>query len=337
MAEISFILPVYGAEQYIGRIVGALKAQTLKDFEAIFVDDGSPDNSAALCRRLFEDDERFKLITKENGGVSSARNAGLDAATGKYIFFVDPDDTLEAESAATLWDAAERENADIVFFGRVNDYYDNGALVKSEVSMPKAEGVFRDNPCRRLFDKIATSYFVTDKLFKREIIEEHGIRFQNMNIGEDGVFFAEYLRCELKCAVFLQKALYRYTVNVSGSLSTAYHRERLSENFRLSEAMRRTVELWGESALHEKALQYCTVRDLQLGIKNVNLSDMPFSEKYAWLKKITADKWVRMSVKGTALSVAESRNDKIKLLLLKLHMYRAVIFVSGIKNRGVKK
>lgn len=337
MVKISFILPVYRAEQYIERVVGALKAQTLKEFEAIFVDDGSPDSSASLCRRLFREDERFKLITKENGGVSSARNTGLDAATGKYIFFVDPDDTLEAESAELLWETAERENADIVFFGRVNDYYSNGTLVKSEESLPKVEGVFRDNPCQRLFDKIATSYFVTDKLFKREIIEEHGLRFQNMNIGEDGVFFAEYLRCGLKCAVFLQNVLYRYTVNVSGSLSTAYHSERISENFRLSEAMRKTAEVWGESRLHEKTLEYCTVRDLQLGIKNINLSDMPFFEKCAWLKKITADKWVRMSVRGTALSMAESRNDKIKLLLLKLHLYRTTVFVSSLSQKRGKK
>lgn len=339
MIKISFILPMYKAEKYLVRVINSLKAQTMKDFEAIFVDDGSPDKSAEICEKLFENDTRFKLIRKENGGVSSARNAGLDAAEGKYIFFVDPDDCIEAESAEVLWETAERENADIVFFGRVNDYYKDGVLTKSEISLPKVEGVFRDNPCQKHFDKIATSYFVTDKLFKRELIEKYNIRFKNVNIGEDGVFYAEYIRQSPKCAVFLNKPLYRYTTDETATLSVSYHREREKDNFYLSNAMCETVKAWGmsEEPICEKTVKYCIVLDLQLGIKNINLGNKKFSDKYMWLKNIMADDKVRRAVRDTSIDDAESRNDKIKLMLLKLHMYRAVVYISGLNRKGGKK
>lgn len=136
MPKISFIVPVYKAEKYLPRLISSIKEQTMPDFEAIFVNDGSPDDSASLCTRLFDGDNRFKLISKENGGVSSVRNAGLDAAVGEYIFFVDCDDTIETDSARLLINAAEGADADIVFFGRFNDYYMGDKLTKTTTSLP---------------------------------------------------------------------------------------------------------------------------------------------------------------------------------------------------------
>lgn len=338
MVNISFILPVYKTEKYLPRVIKSLKEQTMASFEAIFTDDGSPDSSAAIIADSTQGDERFKLIRKENGGVSSARNAALDAASGKYILFLDSDDFIEPETAEILFNTAEREKADIVFFGRSNDYYKNGVMTRSDDAMPRAEGTFRGNPCAELFDKIATSYFVTDKLFKRDIIEENKIRFRNMNIGEDGVFFAEYIRQDINCAVFIKKALYHYTIDEGATLSVSYHEERVNENFVLSEAMEETVEKWGllKSPMHSSAVKYCTVRDLQLGIKNINLSGKSFSDRCLWLLNVLKDDRVRRAVRDTPLKAAESRNDKIKLLLLKIHLYRTVIYVSSLNQRGGK-
>lgn len=335
MTKISFILPMYRAEKYLARVVESLKKQTLPDFEAIFVDDGSPDRSAELCTALFEDDARFQLIRKENGGVSSARNAGLDRAAGKYVLFVDPDDCIAPNAAELLWNTAERESTDIVFFGRRNDYYRGDALLKSVPPLPRLAGVYRDHPCQNCFAQIATAYFVTDKLFRRDLIEGRRLRFQNVNIGEDGIFFAEYIRENVSCAVFLREALYYYTIQESASLSSSYHKERETDNFRLSSTIRATVEAWGliDSSTHKKTLQYCTVRDLQLGIKNINLGPRSFDEKVRWLRQIMRDDWVRGAVRGTPLSMAESRNDRIKLLLLKLHMLRTVIYVSDLNRK----
>lgn len=130
MVRVSFILPVYNVEKYVRRAIDSLLAQTMPDFEAIFVDDGSPDRSADIISEAAAHDSRLRLIRKENGGVASARNAGLDAARGKYIFFLDPDDWVEPDAAEQLADAADREDADIVIFGSTLDTYDaSGRLV----------------------------------------------------------------------------------------------------------------------------------------------------------------------------------------------------------------
>ena len=93
--EISIIVPVYQVEKYLNECIDSILAQTFTDFELILVDDGSPDNCPALCDAAAKRDSRVRVIHKQNGGVSTARNAGLDAAQGNWIAFVDSDDTVE--------------------------------------------------------------------------------------------------------------------------------------------------------------------------------------------------------------------------------------------------
>ena len=93
--EFSVIVPVYKVEQYLGRCIASVLAQTFADLELILIDDGSPDESGAICDRFAAEDDRIIVIHQKNRGVSAARNAGLDIARGKYIVFVDSDDAVE--------------------------------------------------------------------------------------------------------------------------------------------------------------------------------------------------------------------------------------------------
>ena len=95
MTEFSIIVPVYNVENYLKRCLDSIKAQTYADYEAILIDDGSLDASGSICDAYVEQDNRFKVIHKENGGLAAARNTGLGAAVGKYIVFLDSDDDLE--------------------------------------------------------------------------------------------------------------------------------------------------------------------------------------------------------------------------------------------------
>ena len=103
MPCITFILPIYNMERLLPRALRSLRAQTLTDFEAILINDGSKDGSAALCAQAAAEDARFHFIDQPNGGVAAARNAGLDAARGEYIFFLDPDDWVEPDAAELLY------------------------------------------------------------------------------------------------------------------------------------------------------------------------------------------------------------------------------------------
>ena len=110
---VSVIVPVYKVEKYLSKCLDSIVNQTYKNLEIILVDDGSPDNSGKICDEYAQKDSRIKVIHKENGGLSSARNAGLDIATGEYIAFADSDDSVHLDFVEKLYRAIKEENADI--------------------------------------------------------------------------------------------------------------------------------------------------------------------------------------------------------------------------------
>ena len=114
MPEISIIVPIYNVEQYLKRCVDSILAQTFKDFELILVDDGSPDSCPFICDEYARIDSRIKVIHKANGGLSDARNAGLEMAMGNYIAFVDSDDWIASDTYEYLYELIKKNKADVV-------------------------------------------------------------------------------------------------------------------------------------------------------------------------------------------------------------------------------
>lgn len=117
--SVSVIAPVYNVEKYIDRCIKSVLGQTLRDIELILVDDGSPDDCGKICDGYAATDSRIKVIHKENGGVSAARNDGLSIATGEYVIFVDSDDWVEPDACEVMYQSAKNNNADIVI-GDIN-------------------------------------------------------------------------------------------------------------------------------------------------------------------------------------------------------------------------
>lgn len=196
MAEVSVIVPVYNAEKTLSRSVESVLAQTELDWELWLVNDGSSDGSLALCREYEAADLRIHVIDKPNGGVGSARNAGLDAAAGEYVAFLDSDDAYEPNFLKTLLTLAKRESAPVVC-GSVREVYpEKNSEEKADIL--KA-GVFRTPK------DILQSFFLDDpdwlfvcwnKLFRRELIGD--TRFSALAIGEDALFCTELLvRCDV--------------------------------------------------------------------------------------------------------------------------------------------
>lgn len=120
--KVSIIVPVYRAEDYLQQCIESILTQTYSNLEAILVDDGSPDKCPILCDMFAETDTRIQVIHKKNGGAALARKAGLEAATGEYVLFVDCDDWLEANTISDCLDIVHRDNADCVMFGYVREY-----------------------------------------------------------------------------------------------------------------------------------------------------------------------------------------------------------------------
>ncbi len=336
MPKITFILPIYKVEAYLPRAIESLKNQTSPDWEAILVDDGSPDGCGALCDKAAAEDARFHAVHQANGGIGLARNAGLDAARGDYVHFYDPDDEITPDFVEKVSEAAQRTDADVIFFGYYEKYVDrDGAEINRRLITPPLLGTYSDEPFKTHFDQLATLYYAWSKAVRRSVIEAHRVRFNQKKLVEDGIFYARWFRYNPRTVTLTDTPLYIYTLGRGGSAIGSFHPERVEENFFLSETIESVVREWGlyDSPMHFETLCYCYVRDLQLSIKNISLSPMPMKERTAWLKNIMRDPRLKTAVRTVPLSRILSRNDKIKLSLLKRGMYSAVMRVSGLNNR----
>lgn len=203
---ISVIVPVYNVESYLPRCVDSLLTQTYENLEIILVDDGSQDASGSICDRYAGKDARIRVIHKENGGLSSARNAGLDAASGEYIGFVDSDDWMEPDAYAVMLGLMEKYDAQLVCAGR---YDVNAATGQSTVGLcpVQEECISGEALAGRifLFDNCDSS--ACDKLYRRELLD--GLRYPEGRVCEDmPVTYRVALRAER--VVMCDKPVYNY-------------------------------------------------------------------------------------------------------------------------------
>ncbi len=214
--KVCIIVPVYNVEKYLERCLNSIKNQTSNDWEAILVNDGSTDGSLSLMQQLCENDDRFRIIDKKNGGAASARNAGIDAARTKYITFVDADDSIKEHYVEKMLDKIEQYQCDWVISGqRVKDYDRN---------LPNS-GLQEFEPS--LFFKYADAGPIA-KLFKKEILDRQNIRFfEDMKVAEDYVFVAMYAMF-VKSYYVISEVFYIYYLDNDTSLMHRYWGNKLS-------------------------------------------------------------------------------------------------------------
>lgn len=221
---LSVIIPVYNAEKYLQATLDSVLNQDCDDFEVILVEDGSDDGSGTLCDSLASHSEKIKVIHKANGGVSSARNAGIEAASGKYITFIDADDKAGENMLSDLIEEAERHNADKVFCG-FEEILDTGERMARIADLPPRKLMGRPEIISLMLrvgcsgDSFMNS--VWGGLFKAELIRRYNLRFADRPMGEDWMFNMQY--CEIAgSAVYIDRPYYKYLRN-SVSAVSRYH------------------------------------------------------------------------------------------------------------------
>ena len=217
MPKVSVIVPIYNAEKLLFRSVESVLRQSMPDWELLLVNDGSTDGSLAVCREYEKNDARIRVTDKPNGGVSSARNAGLDAAAGEYIAFLDSDDCYEPDALENLLREAERADASVVI-GSVKEVFpDKGNAEKDIFFSPCVMTETKDILHQFLLDP--NGLFVCwNKLYRRELIGD--LRFESLTIGEDALFVTELLKRCTRCAVSDALVTHYYIYNGS-----SMHRE----------------------------------------------------------------------------------------------------------------
>ena len=179
---ISVIVPVYKVEEFLSKCVNSIRNQTYKDLEIILVDDGSPDNCGAMCDVYALEDPRIKVIHKPNGGLSDARNAGIDIAQGEYIGFVDSDDWIEPEMYETMLALAQKYEVKLVCAGRYDVSEHTGQQVKG-LCPEQEEVVSGEELAGRIFLWQGLDSAAWDKLYHRSLWETR--RYPYGRVNED--------------------------------------------------------------------------------------------------------------------------------------------------------
>ena len=240
--KVSIIVPVYNTEQYLEQCVASITAQTLRDIEIILVDDGSKEPCAQMCDALAESDPRIKVVHKVNGGLGFARNSGIEAASGDYVGFVDSDDYIMPTMYESLWQAADKNAADLAISGIC--FVDGNTFGKSGEYSEKTyfdeETVFENDGMKTLLlgvvgalpqepDDSRFGVSVCKNIFKRSLIEKKNIAFfsERQVISEDTVFMVDFIKHADK-AVGIPGAFYCYRRN-DASLSKSYRVDRFDK------------------------------------------------------------------------------------------------------------
>ncbi len=314
MSSIKFtiIIPVYNSERCLKRCVDSILRQTYQNYEIILVNDGSTDSSGELCDSLAAQDSRIRAVHKENGGTSSARNAGLDLSEGDYVTFMDNDDLWLGEDVLSDIAALIGESgAEVLVHENEIFWQDTGKTVTPNLKLTREDVVFKPN-CEALGAIISSGMFslycVWSKVMKRSLLNEHGIRFPEGMRNEDTYFCGKLFRYASSYD-FYSKPFYRYVKGHAGAQTKAGIKYSLLSDLQkvcidFIEAVKASDDSDGlkEALLSYIAFPYCTWMGQSKMVKDERVrSDTKVMKKYREIMRYDAHPSVRLVRKFCAL------------------------------------
>lgn len=330
---ISIIVPVYNVEKYLDRCVCSLIRQTLSDTEIILVDDGSPDTCPKLCDVWAEKDSRIRVVHKPNGGLASARNAGLDVATGEYVAFVDSDDYVLDDTYSTLFAAAKQGDFDVVYNGYTY-YLPEGT---------KEDKAVTDCECRDM-EKYVTSMLGDDNyvisacmgIYRRSVIADNHLQFlsEREYLSEDVLFNLDFL-AHSKAVRYVPQPFYQYCYN-GGSLTQSFKEQKIDNAMRLDEAIRTRLRNYGMPSADTAAKLYFLGLMLAM-LKFLILSDRSFADKRRLCDKIFAYPGWKEIYEVLGNSASLTRQKRLLLWLIRHKMTYTTIFFFLAYYKLIKK
>ncbi|MCD7820312.1 MAG: glycosyltransferase [Lachnospiraceae bacterium] len=332
-AVVSVIIPVYNVEQWLDRCVQSVFSQTYHALEIILVDDGSPDKCPQMCDEYSLMDSRVRVIHKENGGLASARNAGLKVSTGEYVFFLDSDDWLELNGLEQLTEAAKAYQVDFVRYRAIRSGWpglgENAPCMLGPAREMPGGFYDKDRMIKELYWRLLVTPQLTmgpivgawGSLYKRDFLEKQGLRFyEDIKFSEDLLFSANVV-IKANSFYYIEKAgVYHYFYN-DKSISKSFRSGRWEACKNLIHAAERDfsdTDLYDFSQQLTRLRWFCIMLALN---ERKYISDNKQRKEYC--KYIFRDQDVRV----TKLNIREfevSWKQKLLMLLIKSGAYRVV-------------
>ena len=310
--KLSYIVPVYKVEKYIRQCVDSILAQTLDECEIILVDDGSPDSCPAICDEYEERyPDKIKVIHKENGGLASARNAGMDIAQGEYIFLIDSDDFLSGDRVKELYAKAKEFDADILQSTYIS-VKEDGTEIYNSPNRFETERVYSHEEMEKeicFSNKKNRVIYVWRNLYRREFIEKHHIRFvEEMKMIEDGPFDTlAFLKAERFVAVYIPVYRYRYR-------DDSLQRRRCIKDYDiyLSKQTELKIKYYTENCrtqrkeFYEDIAQHIILNMLPLLLYNIYKNKIP--DRFSILKRIGNSEMMKMCFENYDIKQFKSKS-----------------------------
>ena len=331
MSKISIIIPVYNAAAHIDKCLESIVGQTFTDIEIILVNDGSTDNSAEKCDNWAKKDSRIKVIHKPNGGVSSARNAGLDAASGKYITFADSDDWIAPNAMETCVSEMDAHQLDLLVCGYNTVFPDRTTTNCMDCNM-FTRSEYKENISRYIGTSVGFNS-VWNKVYSADIIKLYHIRFdETMQINEDGVFNCRYFIAahRIKC---IPNAFYYY--NMTDSNSTAKGRiDYLPQGKKFSQAMIDATQSKGLYSYAAEAINdfYCHMLRIHLMfilLPNKNITD---EQRTECLSELFASR--DSLILKNFLATLPGIKNKVLYFIYKIHSPKLLLACTKYSRKG---
>lgn len=320
---ISVIIPVYNVERYLKRCIDSVINQTYKDLEIILVDDGSTDNSGVICDDLKSIDSRIKVIHKKNGGLSSARNAGIKVATGEYIGFVDSDDWIDIDMYESLISAIEETKSEVAVTG-ICRVYDNGYF-KNQFTRNSVEVYRGVEIVAEYLKQNSFSTAAYDKLYKSELFSHR--RFPEGKLYEDAPVIYDILK-SINKIVCVGKPQYKYFQRADSICGLAFSKKKMDHYYFSHEILIDVSKTYPQLAELAKAYWGCKLVEIIYSIVESN-NRLEFEDEY----NKTKDELKKVAPK-VLFSKTVPNIIKIKTLISLLEKENLYIF---FKKKKVKK
>lgn len=303
MPLVSIIIPVYKSINVLRTAVHSVQAQAYNDFEIILVDDGSPDNSFELCKKLQQEDSRIKVFQKENGGICSARNYGMEKATGKYIAFLDHDDEYLPGYLKDNIELLEKYDADIIKFERLRETHNldnsisvlHGDRIKNMPLIEDRVVCYEGTEIAKRFPEIRKAVkimYIWDGIYNRNFLRTNCLKFdESFKFGHEDIMFNLDVLSVARKMVFHAKEYYKHKYREATSTSAVFNKSRIKDTIKTAKRECDLLTAWNypeEQILLSYMNELYRVLNI-LSLPSVNCSEQEKSECLAQFKENTID------------------------------------------------
>lgn len=336
---ISIIVPVYNAEDTLERCVNSIRNQNYGNIEIILVNDGSEDSSFEICYRLSKIDERIKLISQNNLGVSSARNLGIKKSNGQYIGFVDSDDWIEEDMYSSMYRYVDEYNAELVFC--------NYTQVYGETHLKREEFMGITNDTDRIKEAILCRMLCSSErnimgscsriLVSKKLLIENNINFiVGIRMSEDMMFVIKCVDMANKICLERRQLCY-FSIN-KNSTTSRYIQNIWEDMMTLFHWCNNNILLKYPSLGLEKGIKECTINALITAIRNVCKRGTPlnFWQRVQYSKTLSMEPFIKNSIKATWMS-RKKFNKKVwpQVICVALKCNWLVVLYHSLKYRTI--